>query len=205
MQHSPTRASKNRKPLKKYVFHTPPLPLNKPQINHKPQMRIPSLTPLRCAVLGAGSWGTALSLRLCANGHHVTLLDPRPYSPHAAALSLARENQRHLPGIRFPPSLAVSSDPPPALRSADLCVIAVPTPFFRSTSAAAGSYLPPHCLIISASKGLEEGTLLTMDRVLHDTRDAHRRCACFRLPCCRDCRGLRLSWRPVPLLHLGGC
>ena len=57
------------------------------------------------AVLGAGSWGTALALQLARNAHNITLWAHR--REHAAALRETRENRRYLPGIPLPPNLAV--------------------------------------------------------------------------------------------------
>ena len=122
----------------------------------------------RIAVLGAGSFGTALSLRLAANGHDVFLCDPRDNSAHARQLIADNENALHLPGHPFPPNLAIATDLPRSLRAADLCFIAVPSPYVRALARRVSPLLPCGAITVLASKGLEEGTLLTMDRVLRE-------------------------------------
>ena len=81
------------------------------------------------AVLGAGSWGTALALLLARNGHPVCLWTRN--APAAAALAAERENRRYLPGHSFPPCLAVEPGLETAAASADEILIAVPSHAFR--------------------------------------------------------------------------
>ncbi len=63
---------------------------------------------MKITVVGAGAWGTALAVVLQQNGHNVTLWGHHP--GHMAAIRLARENVRHLPGVRLPPELVVEPD-----------------------------------------------------------------------------------------------
>jgi glycerol-3-phosphate dehydrogenase len=103
----------------------------------------------RVCVLGAGAWGAALAIRLAANGHMVTLSDPRPGVV-----------PKELFGP-FPTSLHLHTQPPAALAAADLCVVACPSPHLRAISRALlAPHLPPAALVVSACKGLEEATLL---------------------------------------------
>lgn len=134
------------------------------------------------AVLGAGSWGTALALHLsksvttapaldvCANGpalrHTVTLFDVR--SPgRAAAMCASRENAKYLPGIPLPPQLLVRGLSENCLLQMDMVIIAVPSQYVRALLE--GLQLPPPpALLVCASKGLEErgARFLTMDAVI---------------------------------------
>lgn len=86
---------------------------------------------LRVAVLGAGAWGTALAVHLARRGHAVSLWGHR--REHVAALALARENRRYLPGVAFPPSLALDSELEQALHAATYTLVAVPSTAFRET------------------------------------------------------------------------
>lgn len=118
-----------------------------------------------CAVIGAGSWGTALAIQLARNGQSVTLWDRRP--ERAIAHQQARENLRYLPGVRFPDGLSVTSDLGAALAGAELVVAVVPSQSMREVMTAAAPLIPQGALVCCASKGVEQGTLETMDEVLH--------------------------------------
>ncbi len=119
---------------------------------------------MQCAVLGGGSWGTALAIQLARKGYPVRQWDRRP--ERAARHHEARENLQYLPGHRFPPSLAVTGDLAAALAGAELVVAVVPSQVMRSVMEAAGPHVAPGAAICCASKGVETGTLATMDEVL---------------------------------------
>ena len=125
-------------------------------------MSQPHLT--RCAVLGAGSWGTALAMQLGRCGHEVWLWDHR--ADRAAEAQAARQNRRYLPGRAFPDTLTVTGDMDSALDDAELVVTVVPSHTMRSVMAAAAPALSPRAIVCCASKGIEEQTVCTMDEVL---------------------------------------
>jgi len=107
------------------------------------------------AVLGAGSWGTALAAVLVRNGHRVTL-----WGRDAAAmqaLSATHENARYLPGIRLPPGLRYTARLEDALQGSGAVLVAVPTPAFRETLKTLHA-LSPRLPLVWACKGLEAGT-----------------------------------------------
>ena len=108
------------------------------------------------AVLGAGSWGTALALVLARNGHETTLWGHR--TGHVEQMVQHRCNQRYLPGIVFPDVLTVSSSISEALSKSTSIVIAVPSHAFREVvqAIAAAECSARHC--IWASKGFESGS-----------------------------------------------
>lgn len=107
------------------------------------------------AVLGAGSWGTALGLLLARNGHAVRLWghDPDEVTP----LSRDRQNRRYLPGIPFPASLSASADLADALAGADLALAAVPSHAYGETLARLRPHLLSRTGFAWATKGLEHG------------------------------------------------
>lgn len=113
------------------------------------------------AVLGAGSWGTALAMQLARNGH-TTLLWGRDVEP------LAREgmNTRYLPGIPFPPGLSVEADLTRALRQAELVLLVVPSHAFRDTLKQLRPALDAAIPLAWASKGLEPGSRKLLHQVL---------------------------------------
>jgi glycerol-3-phosphate dehydrogenase (NAD(P)+) len=90
-----------------------------------------SLTSPTFAVLGAGSWGTALAMLLADNGHPTTLWAHTP--AHAATLQRDGSNERYLPGIPFPPGLTISADLSAVVPAADIVLLVVPSHAFRET------------------------------------------------------------------------
>lgn len=111
---------------------------------------------LNFAVLGAGSWGTALGMLLAGNGHPVTLWEHRP--EQAAVLERDRSNERFLPGIPFPDNLKVTADLASALPDADVILIVVPSHAFRQTLRALKPHLQPNHKVAWGTKGLEPDT-----------------------------------------------
>lgn len=114
------------------------------------------------AVLGAGSWGTALALLLARNGRP-TLLWGRD-AEFTARLDRERCNARFLPGIRFPDGLRVTSDLTQTLADAQDCLLAVPSHGFRTTLRQVATQLRHDACFAWATKGLEPGT----GKLLHE-------------------------------------
>ena len=115
-------------------------------------------------ILGAGTWGVALSRALTNGGHRVTVWSPVP--GEAAELSAARVH-KNLPDMPIPAAVAFTDDPA-AVRGADAVVFAVPSPFVRSTAAAVREHLAPDALVVDVAKGLEEKTFFTMTGIIAD-------------------------------------
>lgn len=120
------------------------------------------LVAARVAVLGAGSWGTALALLLARNGHDVRLWghDPEEVAP----LCRERENRRYLPGVPFPARLNASADLVEALAGVELALVAVPSHAYGATLARLRPLLPATAGFAWATKGLEHGS----GRFLHE-------------------------------------
>jgi glycerol-3-phosphate dehydrogenase (NAD(P)+) len=108
------------------------------------------------AVLGAGSWGTALGLLLARNGYTVWLWGHD--SAHMARLQHERVNAVHLPGSAFPPNLHIREDIVELSRTARRFLIAVPSHAFRPTLAAMQPGLASGAMLAWATKGLEPGS-----------------------------------------------
>jgi len=118
-------------------------------------------------VLGAGAWGTALSLHLAGLGHAVQLWDANAELLEA----LARDGQHRgaHPGLVFPPNLRVLPDLGTAVRSAEVIVVAVPSHAVRPAAETLRSLLTGSPVVVSVAKGIEEGTSRTMSAVLAET------------------------------------
>jgi glycerol-3-phosphate dehydrogenase (NAD(P)+) len=119
---------------------------------------------MRIAVIGAGSWGTALGIQLARNGHETWMWDREP--ERAARMEATRENARYLPGAAFPEHLHVTNDLDVALDGAEMVVAAVPSPAIREVMGWVGPKLPTGVAVCCASKGIEVDSLCTMDEVL---------------------------------------
>lgn len=121
---------------------------------------------MKVSVIGAGSWGTALAMQLARAGNDVRMRDRKP--ERAAQMQASRENSRYLPGVTFPPSMRVVSDLGEALEGAELVVAVVPSQTVREVMVEALPHLPQGATICCASKGIEEGSLMTMEEVLRE-------------------------------------
>jgi glycerol-3-phosphate dehydrogenase (NAD(P)+) len=125
----------------------------------------------RIAVLGAGSWGTALAYSLAAHGgHEVALWARRPEA--AAEMAAARRNARYLPQAELPPNIEVTADLAAALDGAWLWVFAVPSQTVREVAALTAPHVRPGLVAVSVAKGIENGTLETTTAVLRDALPA---------------------------------
>jgi glycerol-3-phosphate dehydrogenase (NAD(P)+) len=118
---------------------------------------------IRIGVVGAGSWGTALALLLARKGYETVLW---AYERECVdGVSQYGENRMFLPGFPFPPTLTATNDLPEAVRGADLVVAVSPSHTVRQVMTQARDFLPK-VPIVSASKGIENNTLMTMSEVL---------------------------------------
>ncbi len=116
------------------------------------------------AVVGSGSWGTALAVLLSRNGHIVKLWGHK--SNHVANLLKDSENKKYLPGIIFPASLLPVAEIQRAVENAHLVVMAVPSHAMRDIFSKVSPFLKDSCRLVSAIKGVENETLLTMTQVM---------------------------------------
>ena len=124
----------------------------------------------RVAVIGAGSWGTAVASLLAHNAPTV-LWARRPEL--ADELRTSRMNSRYLPGQRVHDELVVTSDLADAVTDAALVVVAVPSAGFRDVVRSFALHLEPQAVLMSVTKGLERGTGQRMSEVLVDLAPDH--------------------------------
>ena len=116
---------------------------------------------MKVTVLGAGAWGTALARLLHQNKHAVTLWghDAR----HLDDLRRIGRNDRHLPGIELPRDWTLEPDLAKAVADKDVVVVVVPSKGLRAVASALGNF---RGILVSATKGIENETGLTMGGVL---------------------------------------
>ena len=119
------------------------------------------------AILGAGSFGTALAAHLALSGHRVRLWARDAVL--AADIARRRANPVYLPDVTLPTAIDVGADLPHALADAEMVVVAVPSHGVRRVIDAARSRIAPGTIVVSTTKGLEEGTLLRMSALLAGT------------------------------------
>lgn len=120
----------------------------------------------RVAVLGSGSWGTALAVHLGRIGHDVRLWARDPVL--AAEIRRRRANAVYLPDVSFPSSVSVTDAIEVVLRGADLVVSAVPSHGCRAVMQAVRPHVAPGTTLVSAAKGIETDTLARMSEVIRD-------------------------------------
>ena len=118
------------------------------------------------AVIGAGSWGTALACLLQEKGYDVSLW-AREHEV-ADEINAARTNSLYFPGVMLPIGLTATSSLDEAVRKARYILNVVPTQFTRAVFTEAAGYISRDAIIISASKGIEQGTLRTVSEILRE-------------------------------------
>ena len=111
-------------------------------------------------ILGAGSWGTALAVLLGNKGHQVALWSHREEAAH-------RENEK-LPGVKIPEPVDITWDLEKALKNRDVLVLAVPSSQMRSTCRRIASGTETGQILVSVSKGIEDGTFATMTDMIRE-------------------------------------
>lgn len=117
-------------------------------------------------VIGAGSWGTALAVLLSNNGHKVIV-----WSIIESEVKMLQEEGEHktkLPGVKLPEDITYTTDLKQAMTGMDMIVLAVPSPFVRSTAHSMAPIAADGQLIVVVSKGIEEDTLMIMTDVVAD-------------------------------------
>lgn len=120
----------------------------------------------KISVLGSGSWGMALALLLYNNGHEVLLWSARPED--ARKLREKRENPDRLPGVRLPDEIEILTDLERALKDVDVTVLAVASPYIRSTAHKMAPFVCGNQKIVNVAKGIEEKTLKTLSEVIEE-------------------------------------
>ena len=120
----------------------------------------------RVAVIGGGSWGTALADLLAKNGHDTTLW---VYEQDLALeMSSTRINSIYLPGFTLHPALTCTSSLPEALLDRTMILLVTPVQVMRSVLAQAAALIGPETVLVNASKGIELETLKTVSQICAD-------------------------------------
>lgn len=120
----------------------------------------------KISVIGAGSWGTALALLLHKNGHHVTVWSI--VEAEIRMLQTEHEHKDKLPGVKLPEDMEFTTDLQAAVTGKAVLVLAVPSPYTRSTSHNMQPYVAEGQLIVNVAKGIEENTLLTLSQIIEE-------------------------------------
>lgn len=120
----------------------------------------------KIAVIGAGSWGTALALTLGRNGHQVRIWDVD--EEHVRTLQATKVNNRYLPNCPFVGDMEAVLDIKDAVEGAYMVLFVAPAQHFRSALNSAMPYLTPDMLIVNAAKGIEQKSLQTISQIAHE-------------------------------------
>jgi glycerol-3-phosphate dehydrogenase (NAD(P)+) len=121
------------------------------------------------SVIGAGSWGTTLACLLSNKGYDITLWVRE--KDVAEEINNTRTNSAYLPDITLPDDLRITHSIDDAVKKARYVLNAVPAQYTRAVFKEAFPYMPEQAIIISASKGIERGTLLTVSSILKELSD----------------------------------
>ena len=120
----------------------------------------------KIGVIGAGSWGIALAHLLANNGHEVTV-----WSIIEDEINMLKEKHEHvdkLPGVKLNDSIEYTTDLKTSCMDKDFLVLAVPSPFTRSTSHSMKEYIAEGQIIVNVAKGVEEATLMTLSQIIEE-------------------------------------
>ena len=118
------------------------------------------------SVIGAGSWGTALALLLCKNGHDVTVWSYK--EEEVRTLSEKREHVSKLPGVKIPDEIFFTADLKEAVEGKDVVVLAVPSIHVRNTAKKMNAYVKGGQILVDVAKGIEEDTLMTLSQQIEE-------------------------------------
>jgi glycerol-3-phosphate dehydrogenase (NAD(P)+) len=122
----------------------------------------------RIAILGAGAWGTALAINLTNRGGHKIALWSRSVGA-AAAMRERRENTDYLPSFPLPPTIEITADAEAVVREAEIIVGVVPSEHLRATFEHFEPLFRTGQVIVSATKGIEDRSLLRMSELIKET------------------------------------
>ena len=117
-------------------------------------------------VIGAGSWGIALALLLHNNGNQVTVWSI--IKEEIDMLQRDREHKEKLPGVKLPDTMIFTNKLEEAVTNMDLLVLAVPSPFVRSTAHTMKDLVVDNQIIVNVAKGIEESTLMTLSDIIEE-------------------------------------
>lgn len=117
-------------------------------------------------IIGAGSWGIALAVLLHNNGHKITVWSI--LQDEIDMLNTEHEHKDKLPGVKLPEDMMFTTDIKGAIEGKDILVLAVPSPFTRSTAHNMQKYVTDGQIIVNVAKGIEEKSLMTLSQVIEE-------------------------------------
>ena len=120
----------------------------------------------KIAILGSGSWGTALALTLSKKGYDVNIWARR--SSLAEEINKNKENKQYLPGIILPDNIFCSSDLEEIINGAKYIVMSIPTHGIREVTGLIKDLIEEDAIIINTSKGIEPGTLMLQHEIIEE-------------------------------------
>ena len=120
---------------------------------------------MKIAILGIGTWGSALAMTLRKNNHCLSLWT---FSKEEEEELKKTREPKNLPGTRFAEDIEITSSLETALRDKELIIFAVPSLFTRSVGEQVKKFVTPEQILLTVSKGIEEKSLLTMSQVLEE-------------------------------------
>ncbi len=129
-------------------------------------MKDPGLEGEKVAVIGAGSWGTALAISLASTGREVSLWTRRPET--AKLMREGRHNPTYLPDAIIPKNVLITDSLEEAVDGANMWVFATPSQSVREVASLLKTYVTDSLTVVSVAKGIEIGTLMTTSCVLFD-------------------------------------
>lgn len=120
----------------------------------------------KIGIIGAGSWGIALAKLLSDNGNAITVWSI--INDEIEMLKKEREHKEKLPGVILPETMLFTNDLAEAVYEKDLLVLAVPSPFTRSTAHQLSEVVKDGQIIVNVAKGIEENSLLTLSQIIEE-------------------------------------
>ncbi len=121
---------------------------------------------VRIGIIGAGSWGTALAWHLSNKGHFVTMWSS--LADEIDTLTEHREHIKKLPGVKLPENVSFTSVISEAINDMKLVIVAVPSPYIRSTAKEMKEYVTDGQIVVNVAKGIEESTLMTLSAIIQE-------------------------------------
>jgi glycerol-3-phosphate dehydrogenase (NAD(P)+) len=120
----------------------------------------------KIGVIGAGSWGIALAVLLHKNGHQVSVWSI--LKDEIEMLNRDHEHRDKLPGVKLADEIIFTNNLEESVKGMDILVMAVPSPFIRSTAKLLQDLVVENQIVLNVAKGIEESTLLTMSQIIEE-------------------------------------
>lgn len=120
----------------------------------------------KVAVIGSGSWGTALAVMLQKHGHDVVIWSRRQDA--VKQMEKERENKEYLPGVLLPEGLSFTAEREKAVKYAEIIILSVPSKAVRQTAIDFSPYLNSNQVLVNVAKGLEENSLKRLSQVIQE-------------------------------------